>query len=117
MAKTARWPLRHWQGDCEVEEATGIQHPCTETIQKAVKTLKEDSIAVRGVPGENGGTAGAQVSVKDLLTKLVNVPMVKEKLQFFDDAKTLLVRITIDNARETVQRCMEITSLRLCRTL
>jgi len=116
MAKTARWPLRHWQGDCEVEEATGIQHPCTETIQKAVKTLKEDSIAVRGVPGENGGTAGAQVSVKDLLTKLVNVPMVKEKLQFFDDAKTLL-RTTIDNARETVQRCMEITSLRLCRTL
>jgi len=70
----------------------------------------------REVPGENGGTAGAQVSVKDLLTKLVNVPMVKEKLQFFDDAKTLL-RTTIDNARETVQRCMEITSLRLCRTL
>ena len=100
-----------------VEEATGIEHPCTQTIQNAVKTLKENSIVVNGVPGDGEGTAGAQVSVKELLAKIVSIPIVKEKLQIFDDDKTLLVRITIDNARETAQRCMEITSLNLLNLL
>ena len=92
---------------------TGIQHPAIDTIRKEMKAIKNELPQVRGVPGEEEGSVGAEVDLTLLLESVLKLPIATEMTKFFDEEETVLLRVTIDNAKETAQRCMELTTVNL----
>jgi len=89
---------------------TGIQHPAIDTIRKETKAIKNKLPQVRGVPGEEEGSVGAEVDLTLLLEGVLKLPIATKMTKFFDEEETVLLRVTIDNAKETAQRCPRSTS-------